>query len=150
MENKPEKEKNRPTVQYKQLRVSPVDQPVPIKMLLTPVCPWAAGAAPLYHFGLLFLWTVSEFESSGCWSSSPRLRPCAGSAEAHRQELMPLTMLLTINNATQQCARSAKKKLSTHKASLSLSWVIPVLGWDWLPPCWADPSGLIGARSYHC
>lgn len=123
------KEKHSRAVQYKQLRVSPVDQPVPIKTLLTPVCPWAAGAAPLYHFGLPFLWTASEFEPLDCWSSSPRWRPCAGSAETHSQELMQLIMLLTINNATQHCARSAKKrKKRTHTQSI-LVVVLGYLSW---------------------
>lgn len=98
-----------------------------MKMLRTPVCLWAAGASPLYHFGLLFLWTVSEFEPWGCWSSSPQWRPCAGSAETHRQELMQPSLLLTINTATPQRARSAKKffKKSTHVVFVQgyLYWV---------------------------
>lgn len=112
-------------LQYSPSDPRAVDQPVLIKMPLTPACPWAAGAAPLYRFGLLFLWTVSEFEPWGCWSSSPQWRPGAGSAETHRQELMQLLMLFTINNATQQCARSEKKKKKTEhtQSILVLSWV---------------------------
>lgn len=118
------------------------------KMPLTPVCPSAAGAAPPYHFGLLFLGTETEYEPWGCWSSSRRWRPCAGSAGAHGQELRQLIMLLTINNQQSSVQGQQKKKAHTkHPCSCP---GLPVLDLDWLPPWWAHPVGQIGARCYRC
>lgn len=124
-------EKNPALVHHAQS--DPVEERVPVRTFLTPVYLWAAGATPLYHFDLLFPWTESEFEPGGCWSSSPRWRPCAGSAETHRRELMQPILLLSINKATQQqrasSAKKPKTKRYTHKAPLCLSRVTcPGLG----------------------